>query len=85
MSPTEGVRRWKIRRELSVWEMHTRDCPTCRRAHDDSAATAKVLLMVSLAAAASGQMLTAVALLMTSELSRQTSLWFETFHVKFDK
>ena len=60
-------------------------CPTCRRAHNDSAATAKVLLMVSLAAAASGQMLTAVALLMTSELSRQTSLWFETFHVKFDQ
>ena len=53
--------------------------PACRRAHDDSAATAKVLLMVSLAAAASGQMLTAVVLLMTSELSRQTSLWFETF------
>ena len=44
-----------------------------------------LMMMVSLAAAASGQMLTAVALLMTSELSRQTSLWFETFHVKFDK
>ena len=53
----------------SLWvKARRRDymCPTCRRAHDDSAATAKVLLMVSLAAAASGQMLTAVALLMTS-------------------
>ena len=57
----------------------------CRRAHDDAKATGKVLLGFSLAAAASSQMPTALALLMVSELSRLTSLWFENFDVKFDR
>ena len=36
LKPTEksDVRRWRARHKISVWEMHTRDCPTCRRAHD---------------------------------------------------
>ena len=85
MPATEDVKRWKVRRHLSVWEMHTRDCPTCRRAHDDAAATAKVLLAVSLAAAAGGLSTAALALLLTSEVSRQTALWFEEYDVKFDK
>ena len=79
------VKRWEMRRTLSVWEMHTRDCPTCRRAHDDAEATAKVLLAASVAAAASGQLAAAVTLLMTSEISRRTALWFETEDVKFDR
>ena len=65
--------------------MHTRDCPTCRRAHDDAEATAKVLLAASVAAAASGQLAAAVTLLMTSEISRRTALWFEYEDVKFDR
>ncbi len=86
LMPAEGdVKRWKVRRHLSVWEMHTRDCPTCRRAHDDASATAKALLVFSLAAAASAQMPVAITLLMTSELSRQTALWFERYDVKFDR
>ena len=85
MPASDDVKRWKVRRELSVWEMHTRDCPTCRRAHDDSAATAKVLLAFSIAAAASGLLPAALALLLNSEISRQTSRWFETYDVKFDR
>lgn len=86
LMPAENdVKRWKVRRQLSVWEMHTRDCPTCRRAHDDAAATAKALLVFSLAAAASAQLPAALSLLVTSELSRQTSLWFESYDVKFDR
>ena len=73
------------RHKISVWEMHTRDCPTCRRAHDDAEATAKVLLVAAAAAAASGELAAAVTLLMTSELSRRTALWFETEDVKFDR
>ena len=81
----DDVKRWSVRHRLSVWEMHTRDCPTCRRAHADSAATAKALLAISVAAAASGQVPAAITLFMTSEISRQTSLWFEHFDVKFDR
>ena len=65
--------------------MHTRDCPTCRRAYEDSKATAKVLLVVSVAAAASGQLPTALALVAHAELSRAVSRWFEVFDVRFDK
>ena len=87
LKPTEksDVRRWRARHKISVWEMHTRDCPTCRRAHDDAEATAKVLLVAAAAAAASGELAAAVTLLMTSELSRRTALWFETEDVKFDR
>jgi len=81
----DDVKRWQPRHQLSVWEMHTRDCPTCRRAHDDAKATAKVLLVASVAAAASGQLPTALALVAHAELSRAVSRWFEVFDVRFDK
>jgi hypothetical protein len=81
----DEVRRWEVRRRLSVWEMHTRDCPTCRRAHADSAATAKVLLGVSAAAAAAGHLPASLSLLLISEFSRQTSRWFEEFDVRFER
>ena len=80
----EDVKRWAVRDRLSVWEMHVKHCPTCRRAHDDAAFTAKVLLGFSAAAAASGQLAPALALAATSEASRVTSEWFETFDVNFD-
>jgi len=85
MPDYQDVKRWETRRRLSVWEMHVRDCPTCRRAHDDAAATSKVLLAISLAAAASAQLPSAIALLLTSEISRQTALWFEEYDVRFDR
>ena len=61
----------------------TRATARRRRAHDDAEAK-KVLLVAAAAAAASGE-LAAVTLLMTSELSRRTALWFETEDVKFDR
>jgi hypothetical protein len=87
LQPTspEAVRRWRVRRHLSVWEMHTRDCPTCRRAHDDAEFTAKALLGVSAVAAAAGHVPAAISLLGTAELSRATANWFETFEVRFPK
>ena len=78
-------KQWRHRKRLSVWKMHVRDCPTCRRAHDDAEATAKVLLAMSLAAAASGQLPAAIALFLNAEVSRQTALWFEYYDVKFEK
>jgi len=79
------VRQWEPRQELSVWHMHTRDCPSCRRAHSDAKATAKVLLLVGVAAAATNHVDAAVWLLVVAEMSRGVSRWFETFHVQFRK
>ena len=85
MPVKDEVKQWRHRKRLSVWKMHVRDCPTCRRAHDDAEATAKVLLAMSLAAAASGQLPAAIALFLNAEVSRQTALWFEYYDVKFEK
>ena len=80
----DEVRRWEPRRHISVWEMHTRDCPTCRRAHDDAQFTSKVLLGVSTAAAAAGNLPAAISMLGVAELSRGTAHWFRNFDVRFD-
>ena len=78
------VKRWEMRRTLSVWEMHTRDCPTCRKAHDDAEATAKILLLMAILSAAAGYMPAAFSLVLHAEFSRQVAKWFEEYHVNFD-
>jgi hypothetical protein len=84
LRPARGaVREWRPRAQLSVWEMHTRDCPTCRRAHADAQAAGTVLLGASVAAAAAGHVGVALALAALSEACRAAVRWLEVFDVDF--
>ena len=79
----DAVRDWTPRRSVSVWHMHTRDCPTCRRAHRDAKATSRGMLVVGLAFAASGHVALSLACLAHAEFSRGIERWFEEFDVDF--